>query len=187
MARPIKPLKLTRRTFALGTAASSLVAGVTIRNASAQDATPDGPHHALVGAWHASVTLGGGAPRPAMLVYGADGTVIAPQPPSMPGFPGMAPLIFVSPAAGAWIPDGPNGAHVTFALLASDEAGAVLGLFSFQSHLEVAADGLSYEQTYMATFTDPAGNAMPLGPGAATATRIVAEPMDMTQIATPVT
>ena len=152
----------------------------------AQDATAT-TRHPIVGTWLAQVTLNEGDARPALLVYGADGSVLAPQPPSMPGFPGMTSIIYVSPAAGVWEALDENAASVTFALLVSDGTGAVLGHFSFNSHLEVAADGLTYEQTYTATFTDPTGMALPMGVGAATAQRIVVEPMVLPEGATPAT
>lgn len=177
---------LSRRTFAAGTAAGTLVAGLTAHRAAAQDTAATTPHP-VVGTWLAQVTLNEGAARPALLIYHADGTLVAPQPPSMPGFPGMAPLIFVSPAAGVWQAEEGNVASVTFALLATDETGAFLGLFSFNSRLEVASGGMTYEQEYTGAFTDPAGNVMPMGIGAATANRIVVEPMVMPETATPAT
>lgn len=176
---------MSRRTFAAGTAAGTLVGGLTAHKTVAQDAASN--THPLVGTWLAQVTINDGEPRPALLVYGADGSVLAPQPPSMPGFPGMASIIYVSPAAGVWQAEGDNTAWVTFGLLVSDDTGAVLGRFSFNSRLEVAPDGMSYTQQYTATFHDATGTALPMGVGAATAERIVVEPVEMPDTATPAT
>lgn len=176
---------LSRRTFAAGTAAGTLMAGLATHKAVAQN--PAATPHPIVGTWLAMVTINEGEARPALLVYGADGSVLAPQPPSMPGFPGMSSIIFVSPAAGVWEAVDDTTASVTFGLLVSDDTGAVLGRFSFNSRLEVAADGMTYTQDYTATFHDAAGNVLPMGAGAATAERIVVEPMEMPEGATPAT
>ena len=74
MTRVNSTSTVSRRTFAAGTLATSLVAGLATHHAVAQDAAST-TSHPIVGTWLAMVTINEGEARPALLVYGADGSV----------------------------------------------------------------------------------------------------------------
>lgn len=145
--------------------AVSLGVGLGYRPAVAQEATPAGMSgHPLVGAW----MMDGDANDPAnpleLIVFTADGLYIGAD-------------AFGGNTIGAWEPTGARTAVITlaFPLSGGDAPG---GLVQVRGTVEVAEDGQSFTAPYTLEVVGPGGaRSGEYGPGAATGTRMVIEPM----------
>jgi hypothetical protein len=161
---------LNRRSFAAVGAAAVLAASHPVRESAAQETS------AFVGTWRVDSRMGEMS-RPVRWVIASDGTASGTVPATMPGFPGMAPLLYVSGVSGVWAADAPNTGAMTYDMQVSDETGMVLGYFTIQGTFEVSADGQTLTGLYTTTFTDPTGATMPLGGGDLSGTRMAVEPL----------
>ncbi len=124
----------TRRTALAGLGAGGLGLAMTVRGASAQDATAEAmANHPIVGAW--MVTTGAG---PAMAIFHPDGTNIQGLPATQAGPNGVA---FVSTQVGTWEPISERGVHFTGVQLHTDAAGASIGTVEIDAYPVVSEDG----------------------------------------------
>jgi hypothetical protein len=180
--------RLSRRGAARGIAAAgALLATVGLgRRASAQDAEAT-TRHPVVGAWRVVPDPPG--PPLLYIVYHADGTLVFSAPVSAPAAPGSAqPVVFSTPAYGAWQPTGERSAALSASLIESDGAGAFLDTLWFHGTVEVDETGDAYRFAGVVQLADPSGAVTTLGPATTRGTRIavdLAAATAATPVATP--
>lgn len=159
---------------------------ITSSAAIAQDATPAVQGQSVVGSWRVTVNDESGLTHPALITFAADGAATVSEPPLLPAPPG-APFqqIQFSGGNGVWASIDDDTAAITFDLLAADENGTPLGVFTVRGNLTLIADREQFDGLYDVVLTDPTGNVTPAGRGAFTGSRIGIEPMGTPTATTP--
>jgi hypothetical protein len=131
----------------------------------AQDSTPaamDG--HPLVGTWLLDTDAENAGNPPTLATFGADGIYSQVEADGAVG-------------VGAWQATGGSTADLTFHELDS-ENGNYSGMVTIRAAITVAADGQSLTATYTGEYVTADGlSTGQYGPGSATGTKLVAEPM----------
>jgi hypothetical protein len=162
---------VSRRTALAGLGASGLGLALTatVRQASAQDATPNAlANHPLTGSWLAMAN----PPLPedpqvaAPSLFSADGSVLLMFPLTQAGPQGVQ---FNSAYVGTWEADSERRGHFTAVQLLSDAAGTFLGSVTVDGYPEVSEDGLTFiddGSKVIVTIRDPAGAIVQQFPGA---------------------
>ena len=143
-------------------AALALISLVAAPAALAQDPmTAAG--HPLVGAWLVDVNTADQNDPPARVIFSSDGTLIQVNP--------------TGAAIGVWEPTGERTGALTIAGESADAAGA-LSTGTLRATVEVAADGQSWTAQATGEYIGPDGvSSGQIGPTAATAARVLVEPM----------
>ncbi len=160
-----------RRLVTLFSAATLLlVGGVIGTSAVASGATdttlPSSTEaHPLVGTWMISDTSDPENPSPFVAAFSADGTFVQVEE----GDVGL----------GVWEPTGPTSAALTITeQLSAEEMGIEGASFTLRATIEVAPDGQSLTAEYTVELSGAEGAPTgEYGPGSATGTRVVVEPM----------
>src|SRR5690242_11936447 len=105
---------------------------------AAQDASPPAlSGHPLVGSWVAMTPFGASAET-----FAADGSFVAAYPVVEHGPQGAA---FYSAGIGRWEATGPRTGRFTAVQAITDATGTSLGTLTIDGHLDVSADGHSFE------------------------------------------
>jgi len=144
----------TRRTALAGLGAGGLGLAMTVRGASAQDATAEAmADHPIVGVWNA-MTPGG----PSLATFLADGSATFANP-STAADPARG-VVYQSASVGTWEPTGPRGVHFTASLVITDANGVHLGYETNDAYPVVSEDGqtlLDDQSQGKVTIRDAAG------------------------------
>jgi hypothetical protein len=153
----------------LGASGLGLALTATVRQASAQDATPNAlANHPLTGSWLAMAN----PPLPedpqvaVPSLFSADGSVLLMFPLTQAGPQGVQ---FNSAYVGTWEADSERRGHFTAVQLLSDAAGTFLGSVTVDGYPEVSEDGLTFiddGSKVIVTIRDPAGAIVQQFPGA---------------------
>ena len=166
--------RLSRRgaVRGIGAAGAALAAAGVGGQATAQET--DGAVHPLIGAWRVVPDPPG--PPLLYIVYHAVGTLVFSVPVSAPAAPGSAqPVVFSTPAYGAWQPTGERSAALSASLIETDGAGAFLDTLWSHGTIEVDETGDAYRFTGVVQMADLAGTVTPLGPATTRGTRITVD------------
>ncbi len=128
----------------------------------AQEATTS---HPVIGAWVGDGDANDPANAPSLLIFHDDGTFLQTDPDGSNG-------------VGAWEETGPTTASLTVIFHGLDETGAFGGSAMVRAAVEVDASGTTLTADYTLDFTGADGmSSGEMGPGMATAERIVVEEM----------
>jgi hypothetical protein len=128
----------------------------------AQEATSA---HPVIGAWLGDVDVNDPANAPSLFIFHDDGTYLQTDPDGSNG-------------VGSWEATGDNSVALTAIFHAQDEAGEFGGSVLLRASVEVDESGNTLTAEYTLDFTQPDGTSTgELGPGSATAERIVVEAM----------
>ncbi|MFN8590145.1 MAG: hypothetical protein U0031_01705 [Thermomicrobiales bacterium] len=141
--------------------------GIVVHHpARAKESTPTvAGQHPLVGAWMLDGDVADPANPPEVVVFTADGLYIGAD-------------AFGGNTLGVWAPTGPRTAAITLAFPAIGSDGAPAGLVQVRGTVEVAADGQSFTAPYTLEIKPYDGSRSgEYGPGGATGTRMLIEPM----------
>jgi hypothetical protein len=157
-----------RRLVVLFSAATlSIVGGVigaaAVASGSTATTEPSSTEaHPMVGTWVLTDNSNPEGPSTIVGAFSSDGTFVQVEEGDV--------------GVGVWEPTGPTSAALTFTELGSPEEGG--GSFTLRATVEIAPDGQSLTADYTVEVTGvegvPAGE---YGPGTATGTRVVVEPM----------
>ena len=123
----------------------------------------------LFGSWNAEVTVvAQNATFPALLTFGAEGSVIADEPPS----PGE------TSGHGNWVSSGDGQAAYTFVALYSGEGGAYAGRLKVVGTLQYDASADTWQGPFKIGVFDADGQVTLSDQGTFNLTRIAVEPLD---------
>jgi hypothetical protein len=144
-----------------------VVSVIGFRTTAAQDATPAATAgHPLVGAWRLDTDVNDPTNPPSLAIFHSDGT--------------YTELAVDGSGVGVWTSTGPTSGTLTAVEQSPSDQGGGSTSVMVRATIDVAADGQSLTATYTLEFDTDQAPMMPageLGPGMATGTRIVAEPM----------
>lgn len=132
--------------------------------------------HPLVGSWRVDVQIPAAHVTSVDLAtFTSDGAVIVAFPSPTPAPPNAGHrLEYWTTALGAWEPDGPRGATMTFVSLGVDEAGANIGTHTITAQASVAVDGRTWSGSFQIAIAGPGGQSVGSFAGTVAATRILA-------------
>jgi hypothetical protein len=167
LSSPKKEVVMRRLGILLSVSIVALLGIVAARPSSdtrAQDGTPPAGHP-LIGAWLADTDADNPDNPPSLFIFHDDGTYVQADPDGTTG-------------VGAWEATGPTTARLTAVFLGQDEAGAFGGSATVRASIEVDAAANTLTAQFTLDFAGPDGMSTgEMGPGTATAERIVVEEM----------
>jgi hypothetical protein len=145
---------------------------------ASHDATPRAGEERVVGTWRVVVNDASGLTHPGTVTFAADGTLLVSIPPVLPAPEGAPVAQFeYSAGNGVWASTGERAVAFTFDLLATDDVGTPLGVFTVRGTLDLTEKGDGYDGSYDVVVTDPSGQVSPAGGGTITGTRMMLEPI----------
>ena len=164
-------------TLSLLAVVAALIAGPQA-GSGAQQATPVGQDHPLVGSWQVLVAFEGKGPIEVtnLITFTDEGSVLAASGGQLPSLPGVfATGMVLTEGHGAWAATGERTAEGTFRFLTLDQVGGIGSTNTARMTLEVDAGGNALTGTFALDLVSLNGNSMGGGQGTLRAERIAVE------------